>query len=57
MFRCMNCGWLTELDDADITTVTGKCICVRCYYTMIDRSRPMPAELRRDVEAALKGAS
>jgi uncharacterized membrane protein len=54
VFRCIICGFTTELDDAVVTgTNGGRCICLRCFARETHDEKRMPARLRRELTAAL----
>jgi hypothetical protein len=53
MLRCILCAFDTELDDAVVTSSTGRCICLRCYARETNNQKPMTKRLRRELAAAL----
>ena len=57
-YLCIHCRFLVCLDDCGggIKTVSGKTICIRCWDREIGIDRPMPVEVRRATEAAVKEA-
>lgn len=57
-YLCIRCRFLVTLDDcgAGIKTVSGKTICCRCWDREVGAGRPMPVEVRRATEAAVKEA-
>ena len=57
-YLCIRCRFLVTLDDcgAGIKTVSGKTICQRCWDLEVGTVHPMPLEVRRSTEAAVKDA-
>ena len=53
MPTCTICHFATELDDVVVATVTGQCICLRCFSRETGSGHPMPKALQREVVAAL----
>ncbi|MFN8559714.1 MAG: hypothetical protein U0531_21005 [Dehalococcoidia bacterium] len=53
MLRCILCAFETELDDAVVLSVSGRCICLRCFTRETNNQKLMTKELRREVVAAL----
>lgn len=54
MLRCIVCGFDTELDDVVVTsTVSGRCICLRCFARETHNEKPMTRRLQRELLDAL----
>lgn len=53
MATCIICRFATELDDVVLMTVSGACICLRCFDRETGGVRPMPKSLRRELSLAL----
>ena len=53
MFTCTLCRFATELDDVALRGGRGQCVCLSCYCHETGTARPIPATLRRALEAAL----
>ena len=58
VYVCIRCRFAVCLDDCGggIKTVSGKTICLRCWDREVGSERPMPLEVRRSTEAAIKDA-
>lgn len=52
-YRCLLCGFETDLDDVVVGNMNGRCICLRCYAHEVADEHPMPPPLRREVVATL----
>jgi hypothetical protein len=57
MFRCQICRFDTDLDDVVLRFASGACLCLRCYDRETASARPMPARLRRQLQATLSAAT
>jgi hypothetical protein len=53
MRTCNICRYETELDDVALTRPGGQCICLRCYGRETGSARPMPKQLRRELDLFL----
>jgi hypothetical protein len=53
MLRCILCAFETELDDAVVTSATGRCICLRCFTKEINDQKRMDKALRKELVATL----
>jgi recombinational DNA repair protein (RecF pathway) len=53
MFTCIICRFETELDDVAVQSVSGRCICLRCFDRETGNVLPMPGALRRELVEAL----
>lgn len=53
MKTCAICRFQTVPDDVQLQGPAGRCVCLRCYLRETGDLRPMPAALRRQVEAIL----
>jgi hypothetical protein len=49
------CHFATECDDVVIATVTGGCVCLRCYARETGTEVTMSKTLRRDLTEVLSG--
>lgn len=55
-YRCVICKFGAELDDCIAPPHQGRCICLRCFLREVGAPSPMPADLRKAIEAAMVGA-
>lgn len=53
MFRCILCAFATELDDSVVTSIRGRCICLRCFSKETNNQKCMTKQLRRELTATL----
>jgi hypothetical protein len=53
MLRCILCAFDTEVDDAVVTSPTGRCICLRCFTKEINDQKRMDKALRKELVATL----
>lgn len=53
MLRCILCAFETELDDAVVASVNGRCICLRCFTKEINDQKRMTKALHRELIATL----
>jgi hypothetical protein len=56
MFRCVVCGFDTEMDDTVMTSASGRCVCLRCYTRETSTQKRMTDTLRRELAATLAAA-
>lgn len=56
MLRCILCAFDTELDDAVVISVNGRCICLRCFTRETNNEKPMGKGLRRELVSTLAAA-
>jgi len=56
MGQCRLCKFDVERDDEVIHFPSGHCLCLRCFHREVDDEKPMPLEVRRSTEAAVKDA-
>jgi hypothetical protein len=55
VYTCVICHFATECDDVVVATVTGGCVCLRCYARETATELVMPKALRRDLADVLSG--
>jgi hypothetical protein len=53
MFRCSVCRFLVELDDVELGSQAGRCICLGCYGRLTDTRRSLPPDLDRALAVVL----
>lgn len=54
MARCIVCSFVVDADDVRLDHGDGRCICVRCYAAAVGASKPMPKELRTEIQRLLE---
>jgi hypothetical protein len=54
MQECRLCNSTTELDDIAVGSPTGRYVCLRCFQHHTFSSRPVPTDLREEIEDTLE---
>lgn len=58
MWRCCLCDWECELDDVIVgSIVSGRCVCVSCYYREVKAAKKMSGVLRRDIRTIVNATA
>lgn len=50
---CVVCHSPAEADDVALQHGDGRGVCIRCYHRHTDSTKPMPKELRRELQSIL----
>jgi hypothetical protein len=48
-YICVNCGALTEMDDAEVPTQTGRCFCFSCLRHLTGDEQRVSRRLMREI--------
>ena len=51
--ECKICRFPAELDDVALGDITSRFVCLRCFHTVAETTKPLSKQLRRLIEEAL----